>query len=153
MVQRAKKCNHAIFDQHCTSCVKLQNEWYKKLETDAKKNPTEGFVDIERHGKYEGMLKMYSTEFFSPDYAPEVYDAKQEYYILATNFLEEYKFETKREQVIWEYHSLGISMRDISKLLKKIRVKMGKTEVCLVVNRLKLKMYDMYVSPRPAYHE
>ncbi len=153
MAQKPKKCKHTILDPHCASCKTLQRDWYKKLETDSKTNPEEGFVDIERHGRYEGMLKIYSSEFYSKDYDKVVRDSKQEYYQLALNFLESYKFESNREKIIWEYHSNGISMRDISKLLKKIRVKMNRNDVCTLINRLKFSMYQMYVKPRAAQHE
>lgn len=130
----------------CASCKKLQKTWYKKLSDD-------DFEDIERHGKYEGMLKVYSSEFYSKDYPLEVRYAKQEYYQLATNFLEDYRFDKNLHKVIWEYHSMGISYRNIVKLLKSVKINSDTTSVKEIIQGLRVKLFDMYLLPKKVYRE
>jgi len=115
------------------SLKELQESWYKKLKKD-------GFEDIEQD---EDNLKVWSSVFFLRN-SPEQIQAKQAYYQMASNFLEDYKFKTRREEIIWTYHSEGISYRDISKLLKKVRIKLSHTAVQNVVHKLQAAMYLMY---------
>jgi hypothetical protein len=119
-------------------------KWYAKLKRD-------GFDDIESD---EDNLKVWSTIFFKK-HSIEQIQAKQAYYQMATNFLNDYKFNNNRERIIWEYHANGISLRDIGKVLKKAKIKKAtnRTDVWKVVKRLKLIMYDMYMIPKKAYHE
>lgn len=125
--------------------LKEQQElWYKKLQK-------EGFEDIESD---EHHLKFYTSQF-AAKFIPETWQAKARYYQMATNFLEEYKFNTKLEQVVWEYHVNAISYRDIAKILKKVRLvkNTNRTTIYKMIKRLKEKMFDMYVLPQTEYHE
>lgn len=116
---------------------KLRAIWYKKLEK-------EGFVDIESD---EDNLKSWSAKFSSRR-SQDVWQAKEAYYHMATNFLNDYQFESAFEKKVWEYHAEAISIRDIVKLLRK------KTKVMVInrafiwstVNRLETSMKKMYLS-------
>lgn len=113
-----------------------KSKWYKKLER-------EGFNDIEQD---EDNLKVWSS-VFSKRHSIEQIQAKQVYYQMATNFLEDYEFGIRREEIIWAYHSEGISYRNISKLLKKVRIKLSHTAVQNIVHKLQVSMYLLYKTP------
>lgn len=100
----------------------LRDQWYKKLEK-------AGFEDIE--DVKTDMLKSWSSKFTRVDKDTHrtraqnslvERKAKQRYYQLATYFLNDYAFESNLDKIIWEYHTEGISVRDISRLLKKAKV-------------------------------
>lgn len=115
--------------------------WYKKLEKS-------GFVDIEQD---EDNLKKWSSVFTKEvgKHSLEVWKIKAEYFQMATNFLEEYKFDNNIEKVIWEYHANGLRIREIADLLKKARVKsvgVKKSNIYNIIKRLKNSMYAMYVA-------
>jgi len=114
--------------------LKLQKQWYKKVkkETD--------FKDIEQD---EDHLVDWSDRFYRQKFL-DTYEAKAEYYYMATHFLNDYKFETTLDKIIWEYHSNGISFTNISKLLKKVRKKVSRDQVEIVINKLKTAMRKLY---------
>lgn len=120
-----------------SSLKELQDKWYKKLEKS-------GFQDIESD---EDNLKVWSSVFFAR-HSIEQIQAKQAYYQMATNFLEDNNFENKRDRIIWEYHANGISYRDISKVLKRVRIKLSHTAVQNIVHKLQVAMYLMYKTPQ-----
>ncbi len=123
---------------------KQRKIWYRKLKATKSQEYPEGFKDIELpDGRFKGL----STEF-SRDRATYQYgglEAKAEYHRLANWFLHEHKFETTLEQVVWEYHVNGLSLRDISITLKKARIKAGKKdfirEILLKLRALMIKKY------------
>lgn len=122
---------------------KLQDKWYAKLKS-------KGFADIEDR---QGRLKTWSTKLFSY-YKSDAWEAKRKYYQMAENFLNEYKFNTHLEKAIWTYHVEGISCRNISKLLKKLRLAtLSKTPVFDIIKRLRKSMFAMYLTPHEEYHE
>jgi hypothetical protein len=98
--------------------------WYAKLKK-------EGFDDIEygdwmRNGVSKSLLR-----------SPEVVrSATQEYYYAANHFLHNYKFANRRDQVVWEYHTNGVSVRNISKLLKKVRITISSAHIWRTIKRL-----------------
>lgn len=120
----------------------LQKEWYKKLKDD-------GFTDIEND---EDHLKFYNSQFAAQFVERDsyVWEAKAEYYRMAEHFLHEYEFESELEKVIWEYHANALSYRDIAKVLKKLKLvkKTNRTTVYITVNKLKDKMFAMYMPDR-----
>lgn len=135
-----------------TEYEKLRDVWYKKLEKS-------GFQDIERD---ENTLKEYSSWIFSPKRAllqNGGWQAKATYYSMAERFLQEYPFNTERRsgrlsQIIWEYHSNAISIRDIVKILKSLRYKdVTRTSVWEVIKALRGKMFSMYMHDGREYHE
>lgn len=128
---------------HDTAQVKaLKDIWYKKLE-DA------GFDDIEQD---EEKLKVWSTIFFAR-YNKTTVDAKIMYAQMAENFLREYRFDSDLDKVIWEYHSTNLSYRDITAILKKVKIKTNRTYVGRIINRLKKSMFAMYMVDMGEYHE
>lgn len=126
-----------------TEFEKLQAVWDKKLKDS-------GFNDIETR---DDRLKSWSTKLFFYHQA-DAWEAKRSYYQMAENFLTEYKFDTEREKTIWAYHAEGISCRDIAKIFKDAKIKgLSKSMVFAVIKKLKMKMYDMYMTPKKEYHE
>lgn len=114
---------------------KLKEVWYKKLERS-------GFVDAERD---EYTLKQYSSRFNQAEVVRN-WHSKTEYYSMAGQFLNTHKFASRLEKVIWEYHANGVSVRDIAKLLKHVKViKPNKDNVHKILARLIREMKSMYL--------
>lgn len=147
MAKTRKKCSHTVFSKACQSCRDLQSQWTDKLEKS-------GFEDIESD---EETLKIYSTVMFSRARSKVNnggFEAKAQYYQMATSFLEEYKFDSRLDKIIWEYHAEGLSVRDIANTLNKVkRTKTNYTTVWLLIKQLKKSMYAMYMAPQEEYHE
>lgn len=129
----------------------LRDKWYQKLEKVKDDVYPEGFTDIERD---EDTLKVYSSDKFGarrPGHSDTLnqgggWQVKAAYYSMAERYLNEYPFETRREAVIWEYHANAISVRDIVKLLKKVRIQMKRTAVWELIKKHKVKMFELYMS-------
>ena len=114
---------------------KLQQEWYTKLKTS-------GFADIEHA---DGSIN--SSKPYLMRAAHQVYqDSVQEYYYLCYHFLNEHTFKSELEKVIWEYHTEGISNRQIATILKKIKINAGKDKIRIIVNQLIKIMKEKYLS-------
>lgn len=116
------------------SYQELRETWYKKL-TDS------GFEDIETN---DFNLKSSANKFAK---RKNLYD-KSEYFYMARQFLNDYKFESKREQVIWEYWAEGMSVRDIAETLQKTKVvprSFDRNKVWVIVKHLKGIMLKMYL--------
>lgn len=126
-----------------TDYESLRKIWYKKLKA-------KGFDDIETAS---GALRGHSTEFSRPraEWQGGGLAAKAEYYRLADRLLNEYEFANKRDKIIWEYHTNGISVRDIAKILHKAKVKgtVNKDTVATTVQRLRDIMKSMYIPKGP----
>jgi hypothetical protein len=127
---------------HSKEFKKLEAKWYKKLKK-------EGFNDIEEN-ESEYIIRPpyhYITDnrvFSSIEERRNHFNAKQYYYYMANQFLNTYKFKNNRERNIWEYHVNGISYRDITKLLKKARIKTNRTTVGQIIASLRVEMKKMY---------
>lgn len=106
--------------------VELRRKWYGKLKK-------EGFDDIEQ---LDGNLKTWVSSEFTRNYDANFAKAKEDYYRLAGQFLHRYHFKDKKEQLIWELHSQGVSIRDIVKELKKKNYKIYKSLVQVILERL-----------------
>lgn len=124
---------------------KLRDKWYTKLEKVKDDVYPDGFVDIERD---EDTLKVWSSDKFSSKRLVQngSWQAKATYHSMAERYLSEYPFETRREQIIWEYHTNAVSVRDIVKLLNKVRIRMKRTSVWEIIKKHKNKMFEMYMS-------
>jgi len=118
---------------------KLRKVWYKKLAKS-------GFEDIESD---DSNLKVWSSKF-THEKTVTSYKAKEEYYYMANSFLNSYSFETSLEKTIWTYHAEAISIRNIVKLLKKVKIKTNRQTVFLILKNLKNEMKKMYM---PTYWE
>lgn len=117
----------------------LKAIWYKKLEKS-------GFEDIEAEDE---RLKAWSSQF-KRQRSVDSWEAKAAYYSMADSFLNDYKFASRIERIIWEYHANGLSIRGIVETLNKVRKKKThRTEVWLTVNRLETAMKNMYMNYGP----
>lgn len=110
----------------------LQKKWYKVLKQD-------GFTDIE---KDEDTLHTWTSTFFKMRHNPILSTAKEEYFRLAGQFLHDYPFETKVDRLIWELHSQGLGVRQISKKLKEDRIRLSKSLVSTIVQRIAREMIN-----------
>lgn len=113
---------------------KLKAIWDKKLAK-------EGLEDIEQPN---GMLKKWAGAFFKDRhkrFGSVSFEAKEEYYRLAGQFLHSYPFETETERKVWELHSEGMSIREIVRTLGSKRIKTYKDKVFAVIKRLTAEMF------------
>jgi len=126
-----------------TDFSKLQAKWYKKLEKD-------GFQDIEKN---EYQLKQSSSIFMdmrkgnrNESSATVVSrEAKRDYYMMATDFLNSHPFTSKLQRIIWEYHANGLSTREISATLNKVRKnKILRMTVWRILKQLSVAMKQKY---------
>lgn len=115
---------------------RLKAEWDKKLAE-------AGFDDIEyKDGSIRsGALRSTSAK------DPILREAAQEYYYMACHFLNEYTFASELERIIWEYHSEGLSVRDICKILKDTKVaQLSRWTTWNTVKRLETIMKSKYLT-------
>lgn len=127
-----------------TEFDKLQEEWYRKLRES-------GFNDIESD---EFNLKIWSDRFIQQHADPVLWQAKEEYYRLAERFLNEHKFESNLDKVIWEYHANALSARSIAALLAKANIPhKGKDVVWNTIDRLSNCMKRKYLKRKPRSDE
>lgn len=115
---------------------KLKALWYEKLKKS-------GFKDIEQD---EYNLKIWSTQF-TQQKSINTWQAKESYYNMANKFLHDYTFKSRLDQIIWEYHANGMSVRSIATTLKKARI-INRTGAWIhefVIKRLRADMKRMYM--------
>lgn len=113
----------------------LKTIWYKKLAKS-------GFEDIEAD---ENNLKVWSTQLRRAR-SLNTMDAKQQYYYMAEQFLNEFNFKSPTSQIIWEYHSNALSIKNIVKLLNKTRrKKLDHNIVWGEIKTLRKIMFSMYM--------
>lgn len=111
----------------------LKKLWYAKLKKT-------GFKDLEQD---EDTLKEWSfSSFIARNINPVRYESTLEYYRLAGQFLYEHEFADPVEKLIWRLHSEGKPLLEISYLLKKKHIKLGKDSVNKRVKALKKLMVD-----------
>ncbi len=109
---------------------KLKAKWYKKLEKS-------GFQDLEQDEIYFKRAN-FTTRNRTREFT---WTSIQEYYQMASDFLASHDFESRIEQIIWEYHTNGISTRDIADTLNKVRrKKILRMTVWRIVKRLEAVM-------------
>ncbi len=115
-----------------TTFNKLKDAWYKKLAKS-------GFVDVERDEVY--LKRNVSTI----DYRRVTWESQADYSHMTTHFLNDYAFKNNRQRNIWEYHSNGISTRDIAKILNKVsKKKVTKDTIRMVIFELREEMKKLY---------
>ena len=120
--------------------AKLQKIWYKKLADS-------GFQEIEANNG--GQLKWSSSSQSARNLARTSLvsqDNKRQYYRLAGFFLHEYAFDSQTDKFIWSKHAEGVSVRNISALLKSMGMKTytSSASVCRIIDRLKKEMFKKY---------
>jgi len=65
---------------------------------------------------------------------------------MARQFLNNYAFKTKKEEIIWEYHANGLSARKIAAIFKKARLTpTSKSQMWRILNPLIIEMKRMYL--------
>jgi len=132
----------------------LKEIWYKKLKD-------KGFKDIEQD---EYNLKRWSSEFVRHNHnidnkeisvrpknsrqKKDEFEGKRDYYYYAEHFLNDYKFKSERDRIIWEYHINGISAPNISKLLKKVKINISITTVRVITKKLRKTMKEFYFNDK-----
>lgn len=119
-------------DKNSKEFLALKRKWYAKLDK-------EGFKDIENEA---GLLKKWSSYWLRSKHTSATFDAKQEYYRLAGQFLHDYQFGSALDRIIWEMHSEGDSVRGIAVALKKRGFKVYKRLVHETLMRLSDIMAD-----------
>jgi hypothetical protein len=112
---------------------KLNDKWQKKLKKS-------GFEDIEQD---EFQLKIWSSRF-GRSKVGEAFDTKSAYYYMATHFLNDYTFQNNTDKLIWKHHADAVSIKDIFKLLKKMKVKITFYAVRRTIVRLEQEMKELY---------
>ncbi len=117
----------------------LQIKWEAKLKK-------AGFKDLERKdrwGRAEERLQTDTMEnVANRGTTVEEFEATQDYYRIAGQFLHEHKFKTQVEKKIWELHAEGDSIRVIIKKLKHRGITAYKDLVQTTINRLADEMKD-----------
>jgi hypothetical protein len=117
---------------------KLQAAWYKKLAK-------EDFPEAEQP---DGNLKEWTSTLAKARYRPVYWEAKEEYYRLAGQFLYEHPFKSKLEECIWELHAEGISVTNITSILKTKRYKITREKVSKLLKALVETMKKQLCLPR-----
>ncbi len=108
----------------------IRSIWYEKLARD-------GFEDIESD---EDHLKRYHKSDFNTPKSKQYHMAHAEYFRLAELFLQEYKFESNLDKTIWNYHTNGLTVREIAEVLRKAKVKRTKKDT---VNKVILRLAEI----------
>lgn len=117
-----------------TELQKQTELWYSKLKKT-------GFKDIEQD---EYHLKFWDTGRLNRK-DPNMINSTQSYYTMAEHFLNDHTFDNNSDRIIWEYHANGISARNITKTLNKVRkVKTNRTTVLQILKKLRDKMKLLY---------
>ncbi len=101
---------------------KLHEKWQKELRES-------GFEDIEGETRFLKNKLCVAREVKNP----ERMRGQLEYYTMASKFLWDYKFESKKDYQIWFYHSEGMAYREIAKNIRGENVK----SIFKAVNRIK----------------
>ena len=89
---------------------KLIQQWDKKLAK-------AGFEDAE--SRETGLLHRWDDMYYRRRYTEQTFAAKQRYYQLCTNFLNDGHFESELDKRVWTLHSEGLSRREIAKKVRK----------------------------------
>lgn len=127
-----------------TELERLTEVWYAKLKTAKSEEYPNGFKDIEIYKSF-GASDVPRSIKLRAAWENQIV---QDYYCMAQHFLNEYEFDSELEKVMWEYHTNGISIRNIVKLLKKARIrKHNRISVWKIVKRLENIMKGLYLAP------
>jgi hypothetical protein len=111
----------------------LKSKWYKKLAKS-------GFEDIEGNEEYFNASDTFTRHSSRYRDSVQRFEAKQEYYRLAGHFLYDHKFSSTLEKMIWQLHSEGLSIREITKKLQDRNVATHKNKVHETLQQLKTIM-------------
>ena len=116
----------------------LKKLWYAKLKAS-------GFRDIEyEDGSIESPVpRLLRSRMFQK----ESIEIIEDYYVMCVCFLDNYNFETQRHKAIWEYYTEGLSVRQISAILCKAKLKgCSRSNVGHIIKKYTTIMKKMYLS-------
>lgn len=120
----------------------LKDQWYQKLKDS-------GFEDIEDTQSEKEFLNVWHSNVFQIEKTTHNFQSKQSYYYDAAHALEIYRdcplfFTDPSDQLAWELHCNGISLRNISKELNKRGYKTNKDLLNKVINKFKklIRVYE-----------
>lgn len=121
-----------------TEYQKLKAVWDKKLKDS-------GFVDIE-HADGSINSGVPRSLAWKDDHLRQIV---QDYYTMAYHFLNSHPFECELDKVIWQYHTDGLSVRKIVKVLAEVlpKEKTNKIRVWKTVKSLQTLMKAKYLQP------
>jgi hypothetical protein len=97
-----------VHKKHTPEFEALQAKWYEKLKKS-------GFEEIERP---DGTLNEWHSFQFGRNYNSHVFEANQEYSIMAGQFYHSHKFSSPLEKRVWKLHTAGLTIRDVAKKAK-----------------------------------
>lgn len=89
---------------------KLKAEWYKRLKEG-------GFRDVEKTINGREYLQTWDSFDFSLKYDHQTFQAKQDYYYHAFQFLNNHCFASSIEKEIWSLHAQALGCREIAKVI------------------------------------
>lgn len=112
----------------------LQAKWYKKAAKS-------GFKDVEQ---LDGNLKTWASRYFTARYDLTRFEAEETYFRLAGQFLYEHEFSSMRDYRVWQLHSEGLYLSEISTEAKRQKVKLSKLTAFTIVKRLAKEMFAQY---------
>jgi hypothetical protein len=119
-----------------TEYERIRDVWYKKLKD-------EGFEDIEHA---DGSINSGMPRSFGWNDA-DLRQLTQDYYCMANHFLNEYEFESELEKTMWDYHTNGLSIRNITKILNDAKVtETNRIRVWKTIKKLEDIMKSLYLS-------
>lgn len=121
-----------MFNEKCTFCIDLQKTWYKALESNS-------FIDIEAKKHHTSVSEVLGLKDFQTQ---DTYTAKVDYYSWARSKANEGKFENKKDKLIWQLHSKGLSTRKISPEVK-LEFSWISRKILKIENYLKTQMESM----------
>lgn len=88
---------------NCAACAQLKREWYQRLED-------LGFEDAEK-----ALGSAQANYNYPPEDAGSVFqNSRGSYYRWAREKLSSSEFKSHTDKIIWEYHSEGMSRREIA---------------------------------------
>jgi hypothetical protein len=107
----------------CSECRSLRDSWQQHLENS-------GFQDHEKNGYLKVTINSHET---AKDWHDEtLFNARVNYYQWARSKLNDARFTSERDRLIWEYHTEGLSSRQIAP-----RVSLDQSGIVRTVNRIK----------------
>ncbi len=106
LTMQSCQAGHSIFKEKCRLCRTMRKEWYSYLKQ-------EGFEDIEKGEQLvdEGQRFLLDNKAFQ---SPQTFHAQVNYYQWARSKVNDGEFKAERDKLIWEYHSEGLSGRQMA---------------------------------------
>ena len=103
---------------------KLVEKWEKILAK-------HGLEDLEDS---KGRLKSWHSFKFQAQFSPEEFSERTTYFNQCEDLLRSYTFSRPIERKIWEYHTQGLSVREVS---KAINGRLDWSSVAKIIKRIK----------------